>query len=318
MADLNSSSLRNTLASIAEAYETAKQEGFAAHPVAGFIRNDAAAAIRSQLTEQRFLVKGSAGQGTWTAVPWIAVFDPLVTTGAMQGYYVVYLFAADMGRIYLSLNQGTTRVREEFGRRTTSELNRRAALMRDRVPEFEDRFDAGEIDLASQAQLPLDYEAGHGLGKAYLTAQLPEESELTNDLREVVSLYELLTARNGLDSIGVEDDEAETGGRNLTEVRRYKLHRRIERNPALAKEAKRIHGYVCQACGFDFGATYGDLGAEYIEAHHLQPLGEMPEGVPKEQDPKVDFAVLCANCHRMIHRKDAPKSVEDLASLIRT
>ena len=48
-------------------------------------------------------------KGGWAEIPWVAVFDPVVTTSAMRGHYVVYLFSADMQRLYLSLNQGITR-----------------------------------------------------------------------------------------------------------------------------------------------------------------------------------------------------------------
>ena len=78
-----------------------------------------------------------------------------------------------------------------------------------------------------------------------------------------------------------------------------------------------MHGYVCQACGIDFEKQYGPLGHQYIEAHHLTPISELPEGVPVPQDPKEDFAVLCANCHRMIHRKDAPRGIGEFSGLVR-
>jgi 5-methylcytosine-specific restriction protein A len=60
------------------------------------------------------LVEGSPGQGNWAAVPWISVFDPVITTSATSGYYVVYLFHATKPIVHLSLNQGATKVREDF------------------------------------------------------------------------------------------------------------------------------------------------------------------------------------------------------------
>ena len=60
------------------------------------------------------LVEGSSGQGNWAAVPWISVFDPVITTSATSGYYVVYLFHATKPIVHLSLNQGATKVREDF------------------------------------------------------------------------------------------------------------------------------------------------------------------------------------------------------------
>jgi 5-methylcytosine-specific restriction protein A len=101
----------------------------------------------------------------------------------------------------------------------------------------------------------------------------------------------------------------------LWERRTYVAHRKIERNPKAAKAAKKIHGYVCQVCDFDFGAVYGESAQGYIEAHHLVPLSEIPDGESVTLDPEKDFAVLCANCHRTIHRKDAPKLVAELRLL---
>ena len=97
--------------------------------------------------------------------------------------------------------------------------------------------------------------------------------------------------------------------------RHYVAHRKIERNPNAAKAAKKVHGYVCQVCSFDFGTVYGGTAKGYIEAHHLVPLAEIPEGESVKLDPKNDFAVLCANCHRTIHRKGMPKDVAALRAL---
>ena len=76
----------------------------------------------------------------------------------------------------------------------------------------------------------------------------------------------------------------------------------IERNPKLRQQALNIHGYKCQICDFDFEFTYGEWGKEFAEVHHIKPLADL-KGVKYETDPKTDLAVLCANCHRMIHRK---------------
>lgn len=51
-------------------------------------------------------------------------------------------------------------------------------------------------------------------------------------------------------------------------------------------------------CGFDFEAVYGELGAGFAEVHHLRPLAEMDEPI---ETTLSDLAVVCANCHRMIH-----------------
>lgn len=75
---------------------------------------------------------------------------------------------------------------------------------------------------------------------------------------------------------------------------------RYERDPGLRRQALAIHGLACMACGFEFEKAYGELGAGYAEVHHMIPLAE---AATRRTDPGTDLAVLCANCHRMVHRR---------------
>ena len=52
----------------------------------------------------------------------------------------------------------------------------------------------------------------------------------------------------------------------------------------------------CEACSFSFAATYH---ATFIECHHLTPISE--GGV--RETKLEDLALVCANCHRMLHLK---------------
>ena len=92
----------------------------------------------------------------------------------------------------------------------------------------------------------------------------------------------------------------------ITEKRKYVLHKKIERN---GTAAKKHHGTVCQACNLDFSDRYGDIGQGFIEAHHLTPISTLTEGVAVRYNIAKDFAVLCSNCHRMIHRTDDPSDI---------
>lgn len=90
------------------------------------------------------------------------------------------------------------------------------------------------------------------------------------------------------------------------------VSRRRERSPKLRTAALRLHGYRCQVCEFDFGEFYGDWGEGFAEVHHMQELGTTDiDGV--DTKPATDLAVLCSNCHRMVHRK--PKRALTLAEL---
>lgn len=91
---------------------------------------------------------------------------------------------------------------------------------------------------------------------------------------------------------------------------------KTERDPRLRADALRFHGHQCAACGFDFGKVYGKWGDGYAEVHHRQPLGD-GGGEERETDPKTDLVVLCANCHRMVHRKHRQcLTVEELRARI--
>lgn len=66
--------------------------------------------------------------------------------------------------MYLSLNQGTTAVREKFGAKARDVLADRAELLRKRVSDFQSNLPTVAIDLGSSAKLPGDYVAGHSMG----------------------------------------------------------------------------------------------------------------------------------------------------------
>jgi 5-methylcytosine-specific restriction protein A len=101
-------------------------------------------------------------------------------------------------------------------------------------------------------------------------------------------------------SKSIEREDDETDFEDLTKIR---IHKRIERNQRLAKKVKAKKGLVCEACGFSYGLAYKNLDTDYIEAHHLVAFAELT-GSKVPLDPEKDFAVLCADCHRMIHRSE--------------
>lgn len=74
---------------------------------------------------------------------------------------------------------------------------------------------------------------------------------------------------------------------------------RPERDPIVRNHAIAIHGYDCMACGFNFEQYYGEIGKGFIEVHHVVPLAKAGK---TDTNPETDVVVLCANCHRMVHR----------------
>jgi 5-methylcytosine-specific restriction protein A len=315
--------LGNALQKIGREYRAAKLEKFAGHPLAAFIRTDATQALESALgiQSQSLICKGSAGTGNFATVPWLAMFDPLVTATARDGYYVVFLYSAD-GTLYLSLNQGATAVRREFRGSTPKVLSERAALIRARLEDYREVLPLSRIELGSEQQLPQDYEAGHALGLRYGQDQEFNEERILSDLASAISAYRALIFRGGLDpspegSDGAENEMSGTGALSLEEIRRYRFHRKIERNPRAAGLVKAVRGMTCEACEFNFEMAYGDLGKGYIEAHHLRPLSSLQEGQAVNLTAIDDFVVLCSNCHRMVHRMADPSNIAALRQLLK-
>lgn len=83
-----------------------------------------------------------------------------------------------------------------------------------------------------------------------------------------------------------------------------------ERSPAARAKCLAHHGYACVVCSFDFEATYGALGKNYIHVHHVVPLSEI--GGEYTVDPIKDLVPVCPNCHAMIHVTRPCLSIEQL------
>jgi 5-methylcytosine-specific restriction protein A len=91
--------------------------------------------------------------------------------------------------------------------------------------------------------------------------------------------------------------------------------RRYERDPINRKRAIEFHGLSCKVCGFNFEEVYGERGKDFIEVHHIKPLSTLEKEIVV--DPEQDLVPVCANCHRMIHRrKDNILTVDELKALI--
>jgi len=109
------------------------------------------------------------------------------------------------------------------------------------------------------------------------------------------------------------DDAAESEsdeGAILTRIHRYR-----ERDSKIVKRKKdevrgRLGHLTCEVCGFEFGVAYGKQGEGFIECHHTKPVSQIKVG---EKTKLADLALLCSNCHRMVHRKRPWLSLEELA-----
>lgn len=143
-----------------------------------------------------------------------------------------------------------------------------------------------------------------GTGGIYL----PKQDYVDKKSLVLQTLYNIVS--DDLSSMSEENKVEELEGAKL-----MRLVNVYERKPSLRAKAIAIHGFSCQVCGFNFEEMYGPHGKSFIEVHHLKPLSELK----KESliNPNTDMAVVCANCHRMIHRKqDNPLTIEDLQKML--
>ncbi|UPG89503.1 DUF3578 domain-containing protein [Luteibacter aegosomaticola] len=293
-------------------YAAASQEPFEKHELAKLIRGDLADAVEATVGDPTgtYLVKGSAGQGVWARGPWVAIFNRLVTTSAQSGYYVCLLFREDMQGVYLTLVQAMTEAKRHYRSNVKASLRARAANFRALLGKVPQGLPLETIDLmpSTQQNDTSFYEAGVIAAKYYPKLSLPDDDELSRDIRSALTLYEMLISSETNDvPTSIVDTQVEP---QFEDSGRKKLHYRIERNKKLANDVKEALGFTCQACGFNFEEAYGELGKGFIEAHHLTPISTLVPG-KVQLDPRQDFAVLCSNCHSMIHRSEF---VSDIAA----
>ncbi len=115
-----------------------------------------------------------------------------------------------------------------------------------------------------------------------------------------------------LQQVGFETEVEAPEGALLT-----RLHRVRERSSAIvqarkAQAMKACGALSCEVCGFDFAQRFGQRGLGFIECHHRQPLSLLEPG---SKSRPADLALVCANCHRMLHRGKPWPSIEELSAL---
>jgi hypothetical protein len=131
-------------------------------------------------------VGGSYGQGNKSEYPWIMVSNKEITKSAQKGLYLVYLFRSDMKGFYLSLNQGITFYKNNFGKNSLAYAKKVADFFRDLIAD--DNFKE-EIDLVSMNNpLAKGYESCNIVAKYYKFDNL-DERVISQDLNKFIELY---------------------------------------------------------------------------------------------------------------------------------
>ena len=132
-------------------------------------------------------------------------------------------------------------------------------------------------------------------------------SQVADQIRKANESLEYI----GFTDANATDDDEFKEGRLIT-----RLHTFRERNPSAVKRKKdsvlkRTGALKCEVCEFDFREFYGQIGEGFAECHHKIPLSELTE-IGTTRTRLLDLSIVCANCHRMLHRSRPALSVTKL------
>jgi 5-methylcytosine-specific restriction protein A len=141
---------------------------------------------------------------------------------------------------------------------------------------------------------------GAGLGNVssmdrQVWAEFGPQPQRVTELVKALTASDLFDEISEADVLALDDDAVFAEGRLLTA-----LHCKRERHPRLRREflKRRAHSLHCDACGDGPKVGSEALRDAGFEAHHRVPLAS--GGVRSTR--LADLALLCATCHRLIHR----------------
>ena len=143
-------------------------------------------------------------------------------------------------------------------------------------------------------------DTGHGLGNVSemdrkVWAEFRTNPGAVRQMAEVIRSNIAAARAIPLDKEGVDEEFFE--GRVATIV-----HSRRERNrklrSQLIEQRRNGGGLICEICSTKGPSGSDALAEAMFEAHHIVPLSAASE----RKTRLADMALLCANCHKIIHR----------------
>ena len=187
--------MQELLLNILNSYKIAKLNDLTNHELAVYVRQQSVNILANTISvdKEKYKVKGSVGQGKWADVPWIAIFDKSITQSATEGYYIVYLFNADMSGVYLSLNQGWTYFKNKYKTKLGREkIVQVSNAWKNELSSTLNDFSYEAINLKNEGKinsLVEGYELGHICGKFYSVEDMPSSEQLGLDLQNLIGVY---------------------------------------------------------------------------------------------------------------------------------
>jgi 5-methylcytosine-specific restriction enzyme A len=317
--------LSSYLSDFASNYLLEKNKKFGSNIIAASYRNELPELLKNTASiSDDYRVYSSCGQGQWAEIPWIAVLDKSITKSTQSGYYIVYLFSADMKSLYLFLGLGWTQFEDKFGIRDGRiEIESTATALQKHLRSTSG-FSTSKIDLKTNNTLGKGYELGMVLSKKYDTRKLPNDAVLVDDLRNLMGVYRELRGLVGddvfnfkpseltqvneqeiseiLESIAkvrTEEEakimlkELENSLKNKTVATKVRISKIVARNAKLSNLVKEANNFYCEICGSK--PFMQKNGKPYAEAHHVEELAQ------SRIDHPDNMICVCPLCHKIIH-----------------
>ena len=208
----------------------------------------------------------------------------------------------------------------------SAQLNALASVLFIKGDETFRNINGVYMKLMNFRRLDPDYTSGGGVGlsqggkadEIVWKEFAHDPTRLRHAAQTILEVVSSDRSRHRPDEILTQGDDPDTAeapeGAIIT-----RMHRGRERSRKLidrkkANALKRLGRLACEVCDFDFKKAYGERGGGYAECHHTKPLAQYNPG---QKTLLTDLAIICANCHRMIHRKAPWLSLDQLKELLR-
>jgi len=250
-----------------------------------WLRENAKGVFEITSREGRTLsVDGSDGIGLKSEVPWVRVYSAEHSPNARNGWYVVYLFAADGSAVYLSLGFGSTVMGPDGSLRAKDdgELAKVRSWGQDLLRgdlESNPRL-VESIALHARTKVGQSYEKAVAVAIPYFRNSVPEGMQLVEDLEVMARLLHFVYDRDDVGATPTSEQleviEVERVARPLSRSSRSgsqgigltaEQRRAVElRAMVVAKSRLEADGYTVKDCSathpYDYLATKN--GDEFV------------------------------------------------------
>lgn len=158
-------------------------------------------------------------------------------------------------------------------------------------------------------------------GDAYLNTRIDELDYLFSQKFKYDDVIEAIdNITDDKKKVLLYDETLVTEGSVNTKTSKIRERSQLLRDKAIEHYSSPDGRIVCEVCGFDYTVVYGEWGKGFIEIHHEKPICQYDEnGTEVFISEAIKYVKpLCANCHRMIHRKkNNPITIDELKNIIK-